>query len=77
MDRKGLGIIMKVTGRGKVSLNVLSFGTNSLKGLFKFPRKEKKRIMGTGSARNKLSKRIKLGLPFGMKHITRAGLEIK
>lgn len=66
-----------VTEKLAYSLHNFKINHKGLKRLFKLPRKIKKRIMGTRSARNKLSKRIEFGLPFGLKHIKRAGLKIE
>ena len=66
-----------VTEKLECSFHNLKIHSKALKRLFKLPRKKKKKLTGTRSARNKLSKRIKIGLPFELKHINQAGLEIK
>jgi hypothetical protein len=48
--------------------------TSVFKIFYALPRKEKKRIQGTKSARHKLYKRVTMKLPITLKHFKQAGI---
>lgn len=66
----------QITIKESIKFNTIKINYNTFKILFKLPRKKKKKILGLRKARNKIAKRIKLGLPIKIKDFNRAGMEI-